>query len=69
MHGTPAVQSIPQNRLSESRQKESIIGVSVAIAISSLIVFLRIYARAILIRQFGWDDVVITFAMVGEPYK
>ncbi|PLB48623.1 hypothetical protein P170DRAFT_356798 [Aspergillus steynii IBT 23096] len=64
MNGTPAVQSIPQNRLGESRQKESIIGIYVAIAISSLIVFVRIYARAILIRQFGWDDVVITFAMI-----
>lgn len=63
----PRVQPIPPSRLGENRQKETIIGMCVATSIASLIVFVRIFARAVIIRQFGWDDFVITIAMVSSP--
>ncbi|KAI9041850.1 uncharacterized protein KD926_006395 [Aspergillus affinis] len=58
------IQKIPSERLGENRQQGAIIGICIAILISSFIVFVRIYARAMVIRQFGWDDLVIVFAMI-----
>ena len=60
------IQTIPPERLGENRQGKTVIGMCIGISISSLVVFVRIYARAVVIPQFGWDDLVIVFAMVSE---
>jgi hypothetical protein len=38
------------------------------IAICTIMVALRMYARVIVVRWFGWDDIFILFALVSIPF-
>lgn len=50
--------------LTEDRRQPAIIGMSVVTALSFLTVLVRLYARGYLIRELGWDDILIVLAQV-----
>lgn len=50
--------------LAEDRRQPAIIGMSVVTALSFLTVLVRLYARGYLIRELGWDDILIVLAQV-----
>lgn len=50
--------------LAEYRRQPAMIGIMVVTALSFIIVMIRLYARRVLIRELGWDDLFISLAQV-----
>ncbi|KAL2801848.1 hypothetical protein BJX63DRAFT_416435 [Aspergillus granulosus] len=54
----------PPEYLAEDRRTPALIGVTVVTALSFIVVCVRLYARGILIRELGWDDLLIVAAQL-----
>jgi hypothetical protein len=52
----------------ESRVGEIIAILTVASILSTLVVALRVYSRAVILRSFGLDDAMIVPAQVRAPF-
>jgi hypothetical protein len=50
--------------LAEDRRQPAVIGIVVVTALSFIVVVIRLYARRILIRELGLDDLFILLAQV-----
>ncbi|KAL4899070.1 hypothetical protein BDW74DRAFT_189542 [Aspergillus multicolor] len=50
--------------LAEDRSRPALIGIWVVTAISAMVVIVRLYARRVLIRGLGWDDLFIVLAQL-----
>ncbi|RDW64420.1 uncharacterized protein DSM5745_09831 [Aspergillus mulundensis] len=50
--------------LAEDRSRPALIGIWVVTALSAVVVLVRLYARRVLIRGLGWDDLFIVLAQL-----
>ncbi|KAL4986733.1 hypothetical protein BDW68DRAFT_162676 [Aspergillus falconensis] len=50
--------------LAEDRSRPALIGIVVVTALSAVVVIVRLYARRVLIRGLGWDDLFIVLAQL-----
>ena len=50
--------------LAEDRSQPALIGIVVVTALSAVVVIVRLYARRVLVRGLGWDDLFIVLAQV-----
>ncbi|KAL2821327.1 hypothetical protein BDW59DRAFT_164210 [Aspergillus cavernicola] len=50
--------------LAEDRSQPALIGIVVVTVLSFIVVMIRLYARRFLIRELGWDDLLIVFAQL-----
>ncbi|KAJ5358369.1 uncharacterized protein N7496_010782 [Penicillium cataractarum] len=50
--------------LAEDRRQLAMVGIVVVTALSFIVVMIRLYARRVLIRELGWDDLFILLAQL-----
>ncbi|KAL4813479.1 hypothetical protein BDW67DRAFT_177784 [Aspergillus spinulosporus] len=50
--------------LAEDRSRPALIGIVVVTALSAVVVIVRLYARRVLVRGLGWDDLFIVLAQL-----
>lgn len=59
--------AFPPEYLAEDRRHPALIGLIFVVALSGLVVLVRVYARWRVMKEFGWDDGLICFAAVSSP--